>query len=484
MKTSRREFLVLAGVAGAVAGCNQLAKRLPGDELPASTALPEGDVHPVVRLLNRAGYGPRPGDVAEVQRMGLEAWVDSQLEAGSSKSKLDQHIEESARLQWQLARLDVWQQAPGDLLDMQEDEIVRQLNQMQLLRATYGKWQIKERMAGFWADHFNVYARKGRDAERLGKYETEALRDHSLGKFSDLLKTVAHSPAMLAYLDNQLNVNGVANENYARELMELHTLGVHGGYSQKDVQEVARCFTGWTFERRFLHRVGEFRFDDDLHDKGEKVVLGHRIPAGGGQSDAEQVLDIVANHPATAEFIAGKMCRHFLGDTDHPMRAELASTFTQCGGDIKATLRPLFLSRVLLEGPPIAKRPVDFLVSALRATGANSDCGPAIQEHLGHMGQPLFEWPMPDGYPDRAAAWSGSLLARWNFAIALAHDKVGGTSANFEELAKRSGIDDHREALQAVLLNKPGKLPHAMDPSRTVPEVAALCLATPEFQLR
>jgi len=475
MKTSRREFLVLAGAAGAVAGCNQIARRLPGNELPASVALPPHDVQPAARLLSRAGFGPRPGDVAAVHEQGLSVWVDSQLAADDS---------ESPRLNVQLARLDVWQQDDMDLLDLHREDVVRQLNQAELLRAVYGKWQLKERMAAFWADHFNVYSQKDLAAFGLGNYERTIVRKHALGTFPELLQAIAHSPVMLAYLDNQANVSGVANENYARELMELHTLGVHGGYTQKDVQEVARCFTGWTIEERMFHHKGTFRFDPDKHDKGEKRVLGHRIPAGGGQEDAETVLNIVANHPSTANFIAGKLCRHFLGDSDHPMKAELASTYLRSGGDIKAMVRPLFLSAALLEGPPIARRPIDYVAGALRATGADSDCGPGVQEHLEKMGQTLYAWPMPDGYPDRANAWTGSLLARWNFALALAHDKIGGTSIDLDELVKRSGSPTADVALNAVLLNRTDLPAHPLQHARSTAEVAALCLASPEFQLR
>ena len=475
MKTSRRDFLVLAGAAGAVTGCNQIARRLPGNGLPDSVALPAQGVHPAARLINRAGFGPRPGDVAAVQKQGLAAWVDSQLAPDDS---------ESPRLNVQLARLDVWQNDQMELLDLHREDVARQLNQAELLRAVYGKWQLKERMAGFWADHFNVYENKDLAAFGLGTYELKTIRSHALGKFSEILNAVAHSTVMLAYLDNQANVRGVANENYARELMELHTLGVHGGYTQKDVQEVARCFTGWTIEDRMFRHKGAFRFDPDRHDDGAKLVLGQRIPAGGGQNDAETVLKIVGNHPSTANFIAGKLCRHFLGDVDHPMKAELAGIFLKTEGDVKAMLRPLLLSPALLEGPPVAKRPIDYVASALRATAADTDCGVGVQTHLGKMSQTLYEWPMPDGYPDRASAWTGSLLSRWNFALSLAHGKIGGTSIDLDELVKRSGSQPPDRALNAVLLNRTEPPPTPMLQARSAAEVAALCLASPDFQLR
>src|SRR5579862_1866656 len=425
---SRRNVLGfgLAGVA--LAGCGRAAYRIQGDDLPASIELPKLDVHPTVRLLNRAGFGPKPGQVAEVEQMGRENWVDRQLEPTE---------DEPLALRMQIGNLDALSTDSAELRDETDDEVIMQIQMASLLRAAYSPWQIRERMVDFWTNHFNIYARKGLGDYQIPTDNAEVIRKNALCSFPDLLRASAHSPAMLGYLDNQVNRAGVANENYARELMELHTLGLHGGYTQKDVQEVARCFTGWTIETRFGRRTGAFRFDPDLHDDGEKVVLGHRIPAGGGQEDAETVLKVVANHPSTANFIAGKLCRHYLGDADHPMKRELAATFLKTGGDIKAMIRPLFLSPALLEGPPVAKRPIDYIASALRATGADTDCGVDVQTHLRKMSQTLYEWPMPDGYPDRASAWTGSLLARWNFAIALASNQIGATNLDYDRLARK-----------------------------------------------
>lgn len=481
MKTSRRDVLrlgVVAGGAGLLGGCAQLAKRLPGNELPASTALPKLDMHPTVRLLNRAGFGPRPGEVAAAQALGLEAWVDRQLNPTAVFIP---------SLAAQLARLDVMQGDPMELIDLPEDLVVRQLNQADLLRAVYSPWGLQERMVDLWSNHLNIYARKGLAAYRKTRDDREVIRKHALGKFPDMIKASAHSPAMLAYLDNQLNVSGVPNENYARELMELHTLGVHGGYTQKDVQEVARCLTGWTFERRFLRPRGMFRFDPDLHDDGEKTVLGHKIPAGGGQRDGEIVLDILTKHPACASFVASKLCRHFLGDADHAWRPRLAAIYLSTDGDIKSMLKPLLLSTDVLAGPPVAKRPVDYAVSALRSLGANSDCGADVQRHLRQMGQPLYEWPMPDGFPERASAWTGSLLARWNFALALAGGTLGATDADLPDLIKRAGQPDQAAAIEATILaRKPADSALRRNLlRRTKPEEqAALCLASPDFQWR
>jgi uncharacterized protein (DUF1800 family) len=335
------------------------------------------------------------------------------------------------------------------------------------------------------------------------------VRRHALGKFPDLLRASAHSPAMLAYLDNQENRRGVPNENYARELMELHTLGVHGGYTQKDVLEVARCFTGWTIENRFLRRRGNFRFDEALHDNGSKKVLGVTIFAGGGQSDATKVLDILATHPATARFIAGKLCRYFLGEENAEWTKKLAAIYNKTGGDIKAMLRPLLLSDTLQEAPPILKRPFDFTVSALRALNADTDGGAPLQEHLTRMGQPLYQWPMPDGYPDRTAAWTGSLLARWNFALSLTGGAIDSTSIDVPTLLQATGISDETKKVDALMqsvwsrqgdgkafnksrntllttLQSTFKTNEAEEKQETAAwnAVAALLIAAPEFQWR
>jgi uncharacterized protein (DUF1800 family) len=284
--------------------------------------------------------------------------------------------------------------------------------------------------------------------------------------------------------------------------MELHTLGVHGGYTQKDVQEVARCLTGWTVEQRFLRRRGAFRFDASRHDDGPKTVLGVKIPAGGGERDGERVLEILAAHPSTARFLARKLCRYFLGAEGTPWEAKLAAIYTKTGGDIRAMLRPLLLSEELLAAPPILKRPFDFMVSALRALSADTDGGKPLQEHLSRMGQPLYQWPMPDGYPDRTASWTGSLLARWNFALALSAGEVSGTRVPLAELVKAYGDgtdpgaamlaltlcrrpdDPEVHALRAALKAAPPVPADPDKPDATHGTAAALSLASPAFQWR
>lgn len=432
--------------------------------------LPDGPLEPGVRLLERIAFGASAADLSRLGKVGREAYVREQLRA---------EIPEPLHLQSRLRRLEINQFQPEDLQGWPEEYVIRQLQQAAILNAVYSPNQLRERMVDLWTNHFNIYSRKGLAMYRVAKDQNEVIRKGALGKFRDLLRSSARSPGMLAYLDNTVNRSGVANENYARELMELHSLGVHGGYTQKDVQEVARCFTGWGIEKRFMRPKGQFRFDPDLHDDGEKVVLGVRIPAGGGERDGDQVIDILAKHPACAEFVAGKMCRYFLGTTEHSMAARLAARYQETDGDIRKMLETLLLSDDLLSAPPIVKRPFDYVVSSLRVLNATTDGGAGLQAHLDRMGQPLHQWPMPDGYPDKAAAWTGSLLARWNYAIALTTDGISGTRVDPDTLAKNAAVAHltmpGRDAARTQTVARLSKSPS---------EEAALALMTPEFQWR
>jgi uncharacterized protein (DUF1800 family) len=474
---SRRDALRLAalGAVGAtLVGCSQHARWIAGDGLPPRLALPDGPTDPLVRLAGRTMFGPRPGDLARIAAMGPEAFVEEQLAAS---------VPEPPDLVYRLSRLDVLRIDGMELRDIPEDEMVRQLQQAALLRAVYSPNQLREKLADFWTNHFNVFARKGLASYRLARDQQNVVRRHALGSFPAMVRASAHSPAMLAYLDNRVNRKGIANENYARELMELHTLGVDGGYTQRDVQEVARCFTGWTIENRFLRPAGRFRFDPALHDDGEKIVLGRRIPPGGGKSDGDQVLDILVRHPATARHIAAKLCARFVGEAPEPLVNRIAKVYLDTGGDIASMARATLASPEFQTGPPIAKRPLDYVTSALRATNADSDCGRAVQRHLEAMGQPLHQWPMPDGYPNAAAAWTGSLLARWNFAFDLLGGRIQGAVValdRIERRAERAGLALASE----IALGRPlveTSLARLTDPVSD--EAAfALALAAPEFQ--
>jgi uncharacterized protein (DUF1800 family) len=298
---------------------------------------------------------------------------------------------------------------------------------------------------------------------------------------------------MLVYLDNRENLAGNPNENYARELMELHTLGVDGGYSQRDVQELARCLTGWTVKEHF-HR-GQFTFEEEQHDDASKQVLGFTIPAGVKQLGGEQVIDMLAEHPVTARFIAAKLARRFVAD-DPPSHlvARAAQIFLETAGDIKATLRTILLSPEMLTpkqpAPAKLKRPFEFVASALRQLGASTDGGPAVLHYLADMGQPLFQWPTPDGFPDLAEAWQGSLLNRWRFALALVNDTLPGTGLDLPALVRTADAGTPAAWLRqfaVLLLGQPlptttaAQLLQAGYDEKTL--VAAL-LGSPMFQWR
>ena len=487
VNTMRRRMLGLGAVsvaAGLLSGCESLEQRFTKEALPDDALPPALPVQsPAVRLLNRVAYGPRPGDVARVARMGVAAYVKEQL--------APEALAEEPLLTLRLGTIaDILNPDTGLLFDEDDKRLVAALRQSATLRAVYSRRQLQERMVEFWTNHFNIYVFKGQGPNLKVLDDDATIRPHVLGKFRDILGASARSAAMLGYLDNTANRKGVPNENYARELMELHTLGVHGGYTQRDVKEVARCLTGWTVEKNW-HRA-RFRFDEDAHDNGVKHVLGVTLPAGGGVRDGERVLDIVAAHPATGRHLARKLCLHFLGHAPESLVGHMADVYTRTGGDIKAILRPLLLSHELLDSPPILKRPFDYTVSALRAFNVDTDGGAGIQKHLEAMGQPLFAWPMPDGFPEGTRAWTGALIPRWNFALALAGGKVENTSldaAALKAAGRKAGLDAQDTLLEMAfgarasdpaLVGLRACAASFVDPN----EWAAVVLMAPAFQWR
>lgn len=479
MKLNRRECLRLALAAGAsvLAGCQPVLRRALAPP-PQVAGLPERRGLPADTLwLNRVTFGVTLTELDRLAEMGRVAYLEQQLHPNE--------LGEEWLVRLRLRGFEIFQAAPAELGDLPVSEVLRQLQQHAILRAVYSRYQLHERMVDFWRDHFNIYARKGLCAYYLPQYERDVLRKHALGKFPDLLKATARSPAMLLYLDNYRNRRGVPNENYARELMELHTLGVHGGYTQKDVQEVARCFTGWTVEERFLRPRGAFRFEPTQHDSGEKQVLGQRIPAGGGENDGERVLEMLAMHPFTARHLCRKLCAHFMGDVSESTVSRLSEVYLSTGGDISEVLRELLLSDEFLQSPPAFKRPLDYMVSALRALYALTDGNRPLQEHLEKMGQPLYQWPLPDGYPHGEEAWKGTLLARWNFAIALCANEIRGTRVDLPALVGKQPATD---ALLQTVFCLPPSAPSLRSLRErlqgTLTQQAALILASPQFQWR
>lgn len=477
MKLSRREAIALAGVtagAAALTGCNTVANYTYGVTREPIIP-PDPKDNEAVAMLNRFGFGPNNDSIKELHQLGRKEWIERQL---NPSEKLPAHL--VARLE----RLEINHLGPWDLRDWKEDAIIAQMQQASILRATYSPWQLQERMVDFWTNHFNIFAKKGLAVYRKPWDERNVIRQHALGKFPEMIMASAKSTAMLLYLDQQNSTASHPNENYGRELLELHTLGVNGGYNQQDVMEVARCFTGWSEERGFLKKKGAFLFIPEIHDKKEKTVLGHKIPAGRGVEDGEDVVKIVSLHPGTANHITSKLCEYFLGNKNHPIQPKLAEEFISSEGDIKSVMR-LILNTYPNGQQPVIKRPLDFIVSALRSTDAATDAAGPVQQALANMGQPLYLWPMPDGFPTETSAWTSSLLARWNFVSRLTSNDFKGTKIDPNRMIKN---DENLDGV-AIAFRRPATSQDLKQLSKSIshPDLAAqiaLALSSPEFQWR
>ena len=318
-------------------------------------------------------------------------------------------------------------------------QVIADIEEAKLLRAVYSERQLQEVLVDFWFNHFNVFAGKGATRNYLAEYEREAIRPYVLGNFREMLEATAKSPAMLFYLDNWQNVSAAKvagarpprgiNENYARELMELHTLGVDGGYAQADVVNVARALTGWTIKPR---EGSGTLFVPRLHDDKEKTVLGHAIKAGGGPNDIEQVLDILAAHPSTARHLATKLAARFVSDTPPATLVDRAAArFTATRGDLREVMRTIVTSPEFFAPEAYrakVKTPLDFVASALRVTGAELRSAQPLARELREMGMPLYFCQPPTGYADTASTWvsAGALVSRMNFAVALGKNEIRG----------------------------------------------------------
>ena len=563
-RPSRGLMLVL--MAGGLAACSSVA---PPAATPRLEPPPRYRVtlarstlaadQQIVHVLGRLGYGARPGEVERLRAEGLSAWIERQLAPGRIS---DEAVEQAlgaypvlpltaaelyrdyppARPQ-DVQRFQAGQMTPQEIREVfppnrRPAVITAQLQAAKLTRAVLSERQLEEVMVDFWLNHFNVYALKGPVRWMVPDYERRALRPHALGRFRDLVVATAQHPAMLYYLDNWLSTRDDfvlppsrggrklgLNENYARELMELHTLGVDGGYTQQDVIEVARCFTGWTIDRP--QQGGEFLFRPVTHDRGEKRVLGTVIPAGGGQDDGLAVIDLLVRHPSTARFISTKLIRRFVSDEPPPALVERAArTFRSTGGDIRAVLVTIFSAPEFISAEAQhakVKTPLEVVASAARVLGVRLDSpeeatqgraavmggGAVLARQVAALGEPLYEAQAPTGHPDVAEAWvsASALLSRMNFALALAHNRLPG--ARVELAPFLEGVDrrqpaqvldrllavvlrgqvspDTRRVLGAQLENPEIVRATADDrgPRNTdVEKLTALVLGSPEFQRR
>ena len=563
----------------------------------------------ILHVLNRLGFGARPGDVERVRALGIERYIEQQLypekivdTVAEAKVKnlpalqlstpelfakypqpnaLLRLMERRGQVPPELApvvearkKAEAAQNAPAPpameengaamgtkpegaareeeaprnnaqyrraILDFYAknglrppQQLTAELQASRILRAVYSERQLQEVMVDFWTNHFNIFAGKAADRWLLISYDRDTIRPNTMGKFYDLLKATAQSPAMLFYLDNFQSVSpnaqmggglrrqqrrrqnqgglldlllggggGAArrnqqqdganmpnrpqqqppagqrarrgiNENYARELMELHTLGVDGGYTQKDVQEIARCFTGWTIidprgyrsaalqqmngRDNLSDNAGEFYFNPRLHDDGEKVVLGQKIPAGGGINDGLKVLEILARHPSTARFIATKLARRFVSDNPSPALVErISAAFKKSDGDIRETLRAVFASPEFNSVESYRakiKTPFEVAISSIRTLGGETNGGPGIHQWIARMGEPLYMYQAPTGYPDMAENWvnTGSLLERMNFGLALASNRIPGTRVDLTRFSNGAkGSTNQEQALDRFL---------------------------------
>ncbi|MGL5061932.1 MAG: DUF1800 domain-containing protein, partial [Microcoleus sp.] len=420
----------------------------------SSAATPPENSQKILHLLNRIGYGPRSGDIDRVRSQGIENYIKQQLSP--------EHIPEPQKLTDRINSLATLQKTPNEL-SAEYTKILRQNGQpptpearqaarqkarlilqqsvqSRMLRAAESPRQLQEVMVDFWYNHFNVYSDKGLVRLWMGVYERDAIRPHALGKFRNLLGETARHPAMLYYLDNWQNTDPKSsgargrfqglNENYARELMELHTLGVGGGYSQQDVIALARIFTGWGFPRDAA-RSGDYKFyfDAKRHDFTDKVFLGKTIK-GSGESEGEQALDILANSPATAKHISYKLAQYFVADNPpNSLVDRLSQRFLETKGDIRAVLTTLFNSREFWDEKNYGakfKTPYQYVISAVRSSDKKVENFQQLYGYLQQLGMPLYGCLSPDGYKNTQDAWLNpdAIARRLTFATALANDRL------------------------------------------------------------
>ena len=490
--------------------------------------------------LNRLAYGPRPGEVDRVVAQGVMSWIDRQLAPDRiADDRLAERERELAIRDYDRSDLaaiyvaaqrarrerkrtaDSMTDTPSDNPVAQRGRrLAAQFQELAVVRAALSERQLYEVMVDFWTNHFNVYLAKGADRFLTPDYIEHTIRPHALGKFEDLLIATAQSPAMLFYLDNWQSVAPGSsppgprsalgrggpharkrmpqgnNENYARELLELHTLGVDGGYTQQDVIAVARMFTGWGIRRP--QQGGDFEFHGWAHDTGEKQVLGVGFPAGHGEDEGIRLLKLLANHPATMHHVSRELCQRFVSD-DPPDGCvdDAVAAWRQSNGDIRAVLRAIFRGPDFWSPASVGakvKTPLEFVVSAVRAVSAEPDTTPRLARIVARLGQPLYLHVAPDGYPEREAAWvnSGALLDRMNAAVALAAGRLPGVTVALASVAPAADVEHligtvNDQILGGMMSENTRdvirrQIADVRDPKQATALAIGLALGGPEFQ--
>ena len=492
-RISRRDFLKLGGFASLstfVWGC---APQAVSSAVALPTTLPSTEADSFLfNALKRITFGPTLEDLELARQIGFEAFVEQQL----AYEALD-----DSQLVPRLSHLTTLEMSPAEIAVVEKQSLpVTELVQSTLLRAAYSRRQLYERMVNFWSDHFNIYILKSQDRILKTADDREVIRPNALGNFHALLSASMHSPAMLVYLDNASSTRDGPNENYARELLELHTLGVSGGYSQTDVQEVARALTGWSVTgRRGGEGAGAFIFKGTFHDDGAKTILGVEFPAGQGIEEGDRLITLLAEHPSTADFISYKLARHFVAD-DPPasLVAKTSAVFGSSHGDIREVLRTILFSDEFRQslGSGKLKKPIEFVISTIRQLNIESEFNRPMNGMLRSMGHIPFFWPAPNGYPDIGSAWlnSNDLLTRWNFALAIASNSLKDSSVDWSALVSSSAsMEEIIDAMSARLIGSTlpdeprGRLLEALsglsdvDPALAV---GSLLIASPYFQYR
>ncbi|HTC61890.1 MAG TPA: DUF1800 domain-containing protein [Candidatus Saccharimonadales bacterium] len=462
----------------------------------------------ILHALNKLGFGPRPGQVEQIKQAGLENWIQAQLHPEnisdavvearlaqfpalslSTAQLLDEYPPQDVAAKRLGMKVDEYQKhlqdlakKPGGINSLpfkDQNEIVNELMDGKIIRAIYSERQLSEQLSDFWFNHFNIFVYKDLDRWYLIPYERDAIRPNVLGKFRDLLEATAKSPAMLFYLDNSSSADPHAfehlkqhpvhprpgeklpplggrrglNENYGRELMELHTLGVDGGYKQEDVIEVARAFTGWTIESPRENPT--FYFDERIHDPDPKRVLGKKIK-GGGIKDGEVVLDLLVKNKNTAQHISLQLAQHFVSDDPPPaLVARMAKTFEKSKADIRAVMTtmiysPEFWSRAAFRAK--VKTPFELVASTARTLGTDVDQPMQLAQWVARIGEPLYQCLPPTGYSDKAATWisTGALLNRMNFAVALTSNKVRGAQVDINSMVGTDVLTNPHLSLERV----------------------------------